>query len=510
MENNPSEKQTLRILFLASDPSNAARLHLGKELQEVRNKLASNSSFEIKDQQAVKPDDVLQIIISYKPHIVHFSGHGTDAGELCFEDELGKAKSIPPMALASLFSMVTEYVKCVIVNTCYSEKQAKAIAQYVPVVIGTKSEISDNAAIKFSTGFYSSLEPDLTQNSLKKAFDLGCISIQFDGNLDESLNPLIIFGSPSIRFISEVESAFSTISRTDANIIANPDAIVVKMLVRALSLQGVGMGLSEEVVNKILSDKIENMKAYKTSLYEYEDSLNKLLRDEFPLSGSSQSVLTLLQNGLGLRNEDTMDIQNKILSDPKQNTPYKWYDRGRGQVDLDNYDKAIEYYLKAIEEKPEYSAAFYEVGDAYDRLGDYKLAIEYFSKAIENNMNWEVSNSLSLAYFSRGLSYYSIEPKNKANVLKALEDWSKSIEINPKDPNAFLNRGLANQYLRNFEKAIADYEKSLEIDNINTNKTKAGTVSNIVRCWSELDNADEIKKWTQKGLELLDKDPGGL
>ncbi len=55
-----------------------------------------------------------------------------------FEIRIRERKSIPPEALASLFSLVTEYVKCVIVNTCYSEIQAKAIAQYVPVVIGTK------------------------------------------------------------------------------------------------------------------------------------------------------------------------------------------------------------------------------------------------------------------------------------------------------------------------------------------------------------------------------------
>ena len=192
METSTLEKQPLRILFLASNPTNAARLHLGKELQEVRNKLAANSFFEIKDHMAIKPDDVIQTIVGYKPHIVHFSGHGQETGELCFEDEYGKAKMIAPDALARLFELVKDSVKCVVVNTCYAEKQAKAIAQYIPVVIGTKKEISDAAAIKFSTGFYTALDPDLSQNSLEKAYKQGQIAIQFDDTFHEELTPILI------------------------------------------------------------------------------------------------------------------------------------------------------------------------------------------------------------------------------------------------------------------------------------------------------------------------------
>ena len=495
MDTKTSEKQSLRILFLASDPGDTAKIHLGKELQEVRNKLANNPNFEIKDRLATKPDDVLQTIMSYKPHIVHFSGHGNETGEICFEDEEGNSKTIPPDALASLFNLVTEYVKCVIVNTCYSEIQARAIAQYVPVVIGTKSEIADTAAIRFSTGFYTALEPDLTQSSLDKAFKLGCIAIQFDGNLQEHLKPVCIFGSPEVRFTSEVESAFSAIS--------NPDATVVKMLVRGLSLKGTGMGLPSDIVNNIISNKIKRLSDYKKSLAEYETNLKEALRDEFPLSETTLAALGYLQNGLGLRNEDVISAQKKILSDPKHDSAYSWYDRAKRQTDLSNYEKSLEYCNKAIEKKPKYSGAFYERGYAYEKMQDYEAAIKEYSKSIEYNIDWEAVSSLGSAYFSRGLAYYSVQPQTEDYVLKALDDWSESLKINPNDPNACLNRGLANQYLRNFKNAIKDYENSLELDTANTNRVKASTVTNIVTCYSELGKPDEISKWTKIGLELL-------
>jgi len=498
MENKASEKQALRILFLASNPAEQSRLLLAKEVQEIANRLASKPYFEMKTDVAIRPDDVLQAIMSYKPHIVHFSGGGNNAGQLCFQDEAGNSKSIPPDALASLFNLVAEYVKCVLLNTCYSENQAKAISQYVPVVIGTKTEIADTDAIRFSTGFYTSLEADLSQSSLEKAFNLGRVAIQFDGNLQEHLMPVILFSSPDIRFIAEVETAFSNIS--------NPMATINKILIRGLSLKGDAMGLSPDVVDSIINTRMKKLQDYKAGLAEYESNLRDALRDEFPPSETTLSALSYLQNGLGLRNEDVIAIQNKLLSDPKMDSAYSWYDRGRGQTDLNNYEKAIEYCSKAIERNPEYSGAWFERGYAYDRLQQYGYAIADFSKAIEHNSYWEVSSNLGLGYFYRGLSYYSMQPQTMENITNSMEDWSRSIELNPNDPNAYLNRGLAYQFLREFDKAIADYKTSLEMDT-SSNKIKASTVTNIVRCYAELGKQDEITKWTAKGLELLGKNP---
>jgi tetratricopeptide (TPR) repeat protein len=495
MENTPIEKQTLRILFLASDPSNASRLHLGKELQSVRNKLVGNQNFEIKDHLATKPNDVMNEIMNYKPHIVHFSGHGFETGELCFENDRGEAKVIPPEALASLFRLATDHVKCVIVNTCYAEKQAKAIAEYVPVVIGTKKEISDDAAFNFSTGFYTALEPDLSQNSLHKAFNLGCIAIQFDGNLEEHLTPILIFGSPEVRFSSEVDSAFSSI--------VNPKGYAVKTLIKGLSLTGKKMGLSDEIVTKIIDDKIWRLEYHNDSILEYENNLKEILRDEFPLSESSMIALSHLQNGLNLSNEDVKAIQDRILSDPKIDSAYSWFDRGSGQAQLINYEKAIEYYSKAIEKNNEYSGAFAGRGTCYSRINEFQLAIDDFNNAIQFNINWELSYNLSSTYFDRGLAYFDILPKEDENVILAKKDWTKSIELNPREGNAFYNRGLANQDLREFDDAIDDFKKSLEFEQ--TNKSKS--ITGIIKCYSELGKPKEIEYWSNEALKLLGKAP---
>lgn len=482
--NIPLEKQT-RILFLASDPSDAGKVRLGAELQAVRNRLSNNPYFKLKDRQAVKPDDVLQEILDYKPHIVHFAGHGNESGEICFEDEKGKTKIIPPDALASLFNLVSEHVKCVVINACFSEVQARAISQFVPTVIGTKKEISDSAAIKFSTGFYTALEPDLTQQSFLKAFNSGCIAISFE-NLPEELTPIKIEGSPEVRFSSEVDTAFQSITQTRGQ--------VFQVLIRGLTLTGKKLGVSPQEVDKILNEKIDKVESYKEGIVEYEKYLKDILRDEYPLSETSILALYQLQNGLGLSNEDVTIIKNKILSDPNLTSAEKWYDRGHGQRGIGDIDKAIEYFSEAIEKDKDYSAAYYERGYCYDIKREMKSAIDDFTKAIEFDNKWEVLSSLSLAYYSRGRAYHALksddENRQKEILDLSLADWNETLKLKANQPEAHYGRGLVYFDLNEFQFAIDDFNKAFEL-NPNDERRKGDYALALARCHFKLGNVEE-------------------
>lgn len=101
----------VKILFLAADPSDAARLRLGQELRDIREKLQlakKRESFVLESRESVRPGDITQAIHDVAPQIVHFSGHGTSTGELCVENDLGKAQPVAPDALAALFELVAE------------------------------------------------------------------------------------------------------------------------------------------------------------------------------------------------------------------------------------------------------------------------------------------------------------------------------------------------------------------------------------------------------------------
>ncbi|AKJ37257.1 SIR2 family protein [Methanosarcina barkeri] len=179
------------ILFLAADPTDASRLRLGEEFREIQEKmklarLRDQFTLEL-PQLAVRPSDISQALLDTHPQIVHFSGHGTPTGALCFENRVGGTHPITPDALAALFKQFSGQVNCVILNACYSEIQAKAIAKHIKYVIGMNQEIGDKAAIDFAIGFYQALGGGL---SIEGAYELGRVQIQM--NIPEHLTPTLI------------------------------------------------------------------------------------------------------------------------------------------------------------------------------------------------------------------------------------------------------------------------------------------------------------------------------
>lgn len=180
----------IKILFLTSDPTNASRLRLGQELRDIQQRLQLakyRDKFLLETRLSVRPSDISQAILDIEPQIVHFSGHGINTGDLCFEDELGKIHPVQPGALAALFELVKEQVNCVVLNACYSPTQAEAISQHIKFVIGMNQAIGDQAAISFAVGFYKALGAN---RSFEQAYKFGCAEIRLQG-IQEHLTPVL-------------------------------------------------------------------------------------------------------------------------------------------------------------------------------------------------------------------------------------------------------------------------------------------------------------------------------
>jgi hypothetical protein len=78
-------------------------------------------------------------------------------------------------------------IRCVILNACYSEQQAGAIAEHIDCVIGMTEAIGDKAAISFASAFYQALGYG---RDVKTAFDLGCVQIGLE-DLEEHDIPVL-------------------------------------------------------------------------------------------------------------------------------------------------------------------------------------------------------------------------------------------------------------------------------------------------------------------------------
>lgn len=202
------------ILFLAANPRDSTQLRLDKEAREIEEALIRSqyrNNFELKQKWAVRPYDIQEAILRLSPHIVHFSGHGigkdtsqfqdlasssrkaiyddseTQEG-LFFEDDTGKSKLVSKEAIASMFSLFTQQVQCVLLNACYSETQALEISKYIPFVIGMNKAVGDKAAIIFAEGFYSALGEG---KDIDYAYKYALVRIQMEG-IPEHLTPVLI------------------------------------------------------------------------------------------------------------------------------------------------------------------------------------------------------------------------------------------------------------------------------------------------------------------------------
>jgi tetratricopeptide (TPR) repeat protein len=116
------------------------------------------------------------------------------------------------------------------------------------------------------------------------------------------------------------------------------------------------------------------------------------------------------------------------------------------------YEDAVEAYSRAIEVMPDYTPAWKERGSIrQDILKQYNLAVTDWSKVIE----LEPKNFW--AWHARAFAYSNLHQSDKA-----IADFSKAIELNPKYPWAWYSRAMLYLDLHQSDKAIADFSKAIE------------------------------------------------
>lgn len=210
------------ILIFAANPKSTSQLRLDQEVRDIAEglRLATyRDQFALESRWAVRPRDIRRAMLERNPRIVHFCGHSegrsssqegrgdqsaqgstrklspvdaagvlqTPEGLILEDDETGEAKLISGASLASLFKLFADQLECVVLNSCYSEEQAEAIAQHIPYVIGMSRAIGDRAAIEFAVGFYDALGAG---RSIEVAYEFGCSAIQMAG-IAEHLTPVL-------------------------------------------------------------------------------------------------------------------------------------------------------------------------------------------------------------------------------------------------------------------------------------------------------------------------------
>jgi hypothetical protein len=150
----------IKVLFLAANPIDTDSLRLGEGARAIFDAIEygpERAAFEVVHHLALRPTDLQRLLLQHQPHIVHFSGHGSEEGEIILEDESGKKFPIDKQVLAAVFKHHKDNIRLIFLNASSSSRQAEAISGVVDYTLGIDNAFDDKAAIPFAAAFYGVL-----------------------------------------------------------------------------------------------------------------------------------------------------------------------------------------------------------------------------------------------------------------------------------------------------------------------------------------------------------------
>lgn len=158
------------VLFIAASPEDEQPLRLDKEVREIQKRMRETEhrdSVVFEYRLATQTSDLMEALNEVRPHVVHFSGHGSQDA-LIFEDSDGRAKPLYVEDLAQLLRITSDRIRLAIFNSCDSVAAARAACDFVPFAIGMNQPVSDAFAQVFAGQFYNSIG---FGRSLQQAFE---------------------------------------------------------------------------------------------------------------------------------------------------------------------------------------------------------------------------------------------------------------------------------------------------------------------------------------------------
>jgi len=139
-----------------------------------------------------------------------------------------------------------------------------------------------------------------------------------------------------------------------------------------------------------------------------------------------------------------------------------WLHRGDFLFNNEQIDKAVSDYEEVLKIDSLNLEALNNIGDGYATIGENLLALKAYNKCI-NSTSQNMKNK-SFCFSGRG----SLN-ENQGNIINAIFDYTKAIELAPNYDWHYLSRGELYEEIDSLVDAFDDYSKAIEIipDNIN-------------------------------------------
>ena len=150
--------------------------------------------------------------------------------------------------------------------------------------------------------------------------------------------------------------------------------------------------------------------------------------------------------------------------------------------------QAIPFFRRAIELDPDFAMAYAYLGVMYGILGEQTRSLENLRKA------FDLRNRVTEAEkFFISSSYFLVGTGELENSIQLSEMWAQAY---PRDPTPHLSSGASYGLLGQYEKAIAETRKCLDID-----PDHAICSTNLTQLYTLLNHLDEAKSALQEALK---------
>jgi hypothetical protein len=164
----------LRVLAMLADPSDLDRLNVAHERQRLSDALRPLEELDLVRLRWVEGQtvrDLHQALLQRDWHIFHYIGHGafdarTQEGVLALVNEQGTTHLLGATDLGRMLAQ-RHSLRLVVLNSCqgaagsrhdlFSSTAATLASKRIPAVLAMQYDITDQAAMEFTRGFYGAL-----------------------------------------------------------------------------------------------------------------------------------------------------------------------------------------------------------------------------------------------------------------------------------------------------------------------------------------------------------------
>jgi tetratricopeptide (TPR) repeat protein len=185
--------------------------------------------------------------------------------------------------------------------------------------------------------------------------------------------------------------------------------------------------------------------------------------------------------------EQALDEFNLVIQRLDSDNPDAYVSRGNVYRKQKNYSEARQDYQTAIRLSPKHDNAHVKLGIIHAIMGEWRKAFEEYDLVIQtlNPKNPE-------AYYQRGTAYLQ-----QRNLEKALQDFNETLRLKPTYLNALINRGFIYGIRKNWQSAIQDLESAVKI-----NPADGKVHNNLAFYYSNLNKYEEAETSIRRAIEL--------